>query len=422
LKRLTKIISSLFLLLVIVPIGISAQDRYAGLPQTSTLEGFPQIGYPSALVDVRIYAAFDDPASGQFWAETFDKLLPRLRNGEIRVVVVPLFGAAGSVAGGRGAARAAICANDQQVFWQYADQLFGWLNQFGADAFAGERLFSGAQALGVNQGQWGTCFTSDGPDVILNDAQRAANGEVSFTGTPYVLVGDSPSLTDIDSLDFTIDLILREANDTFATQVAATPEATQDVDVYTFDALSGDRIEPPLTIDLPEGWQFAYDAIVLQDIDGVRPIPFALYTGPVTGGTGSIVLLWGFPNLIIGATPGGVVPPPDVWTDATRLLRLAIVETGCNVGTDLRRNYSVGGMQAIGTQFAAVGCPLLPDTRGWFAGLRPFNVNFVFYMYTDPITAMDGSAPDELQTILDTVQFVMPDPSELQPEATEAAS
>jgi hypothetical protein len=282
-------------------------------------------------------------------------------------------------------------------------------------------LFGGAQSLGVNQGQWGDCFTSDGPDVILNDAQRAANSEVSFTAVPYVLVGDSPSLTDADSLNFTIDLVLREANDDFSTQVAATPEATEETDMYTFDPLTGDNIAPPITIDLPQGWQHAYDAIVLQDIDGVRPIPFALYTGPVTGGMGSIVLLWGFPNLVVGAAAGGVIQP-DIWTDATRLLRLAIVETGCNVGTDLRRNYSVGGLQAIGTQFAAVGCPQLPDTRGWFAGLRPFNVNFVFYVYTDPIGAMDGSAPDELQAILDTVQFIMPDLSELTPEATTKAA
>jgi hypothetical protein len=36
---------------------------------------------------------------------------------------------------------------------------------------------------------------------------------------------------------------------------------------------------------------------------------------------------------------------------------------------------------------------------------------------------MDGSAPDELQAILDTVQFVMPDLSEMTPKATiEAGS
>jgi hypothetical protein len=138
-------------------------------------------------------------------------------------------------------------------------------------------------------------------------------------------------------------------------------------------------------------------------------VPFAFYQGPVTGGVGTIVLLWGFPNLVRANVPPGSDVQPDVWIDATRLLRLAIFEEGCNVGTDLRRNYSVGGMQAVGTQFAAVDCPELGDTRGWFAALRQFNVNFVFYIYTEPITAMDGAAQGELQAILDSVQFVLPE-------------
>lgn len=399
----------LLLLLVAAPVLAQDGDRYANLPQEQTLQGFPMLGYPSALVDVRLYASFDDPASVQFWAQSFDGLLQRVRNGEIRIVFVPLFGT-GEIAGGRGAARASICAVAQSVFWQYADLLFAWESEFGADAFSGERLLSGARDLGVDQGQWTTCFTSDGPDVILNDAQRAANNEATFSATPYVVIGDSSSLTDIDSLNFTIDLMLRQANADLATQTApeATPEATSEVDRYTFDPLAHEQIEPPLTITLPDGWSSGYDALVLQDIDGIRPIPFAVYTGPVTGGTGTIVLLWGFPNLI---NANSVAVEPDIWTDGTRLLRLAVVGDGCNVGTDLRRMYSVGGIQAIGTQFAAVDCPDLPDTRGWFAGVRQFNVNFVFYAYTEPIAAMDGSAPDEIQAILDTVQFVEPEAS-----------
>lgn len=403
----------LLLLLVAAPVFAQDGDRYANLPQEQTLQGFPMLGYPSALVDVRIYAAFDDPASAQFWAQSFDGLLQRIRNGEIRVIFVPLYGT-GEIAGGRGAARASICALEQNFFWQYTDRLFQWRTEFGADAFSGDRLLSGALDLGVGQGQWVECFASDGPDVILNDAQQTANNEATFSATPYVVVGDSPSLTDIDSLNFTIDLMLRQANNQLATQIApeATVEATEDVDRYTFDPLAHQQIDPPLTIALPEGWSSGYDALVLQDIDGIRPIPFAVYTGPVTGGTGTIVLLWGFPNLIKASS---ALIEPDIWTDSTRLLRLAVVGEGCNVGTDLRRSYSVGGIQAIGTQFAAVACPDLPDTRGWFAGLRQFNLNFVFYAFTEPIAAMDGSAPDEMQAILDTVQFVEP---EVTPEAS----
>ncbi len=401
---------------VAVPIAAQTPDPYAALPQTQSLQGFPDLGYPSALVNLSIYAAFDDPASGQFWQQNVDQLLPRVQNGEIRLVFVPLFGA-GSISGGRAAARAAICANEQGQFWEYAAQLFAWQDQYGADAFSGDRLVSGADAIGLNRAQWSSCLASSGADTILDDAAQAASSQASFTTTPFVMVNDLPSLTDADSLKFTIDLALQQANDQLAASLTeATPEATDAVDRYTYDPLTHNPIEPPLTLDLPAGWAHAYDSIVLQDIDGIRPIPFAIYQGPVTSGTGYIVLLWGFPNLVKVGSTGTDAIQPDVWTDATRLLRLAIVEQGCNVGTDLRRNYSVGGLQATGTQFAAVDCPELPDTRGWFAGLRQFNVNFVFYLYADPITAMDDeTTTQELQSILDTVQFVMP---EVTPEPT----
>jgi protein-disulfide isomerase len=410
--RFTFAILCLFLALPVAAQG----DRYSPAPQEISLQGFPQVGYPSALVDVKIYAAFDDAASAQFWAQTSDKLIQRVRNGEIRLIFVPLSGS-----GGRAAARAALCASEQGVFWPYADQLFAWQAQDGANAFPGERLVDGALALGVSQAQWNTCFTGSMPDAVLSDAQRAASSEVSFNATPYVVVGDSPSLTDWESLNYTINLALGKANSALATQIAATPEsdaaATREADTYTYNPLTGDHVAPPLSIQLPADWKYGYDALVLKDIDGIRPIPFAIYQGPVTGGTGTIVLLWGFPNLVVGAPSGGLAQP-DVWTDGTRLLRLAVFEEGCNVGTDLRRNYSIGGLQAIGTQFAAVGCPQLNDTRGWFAGLRQFNVNFVFYAYTDPIAAMDAAQP-QLQAILDTVQFIMP---EFTPEATAAVT
>src|SRR5690349_19458305 len=77
-----RLLPILLLLLIAAPIYAQSSDRYANLPQTLSLQGFPQLGYPSALVNVKIYAAFDDPASGQFWTQASDKLLQRVRNGE----------------------------------------------------------------------------------------------------------------------------------------------------------------------------------------------------------------------------------------------------------------------------------------------------------------------------------------------------
>ncbi len=178
----------------------------------------------------------------------------------------------------------------------------------------------------------------------------------------------------------------------------------------TIAPLLGEEIPPPMDIELPEDWMYAHNTLVISDIDALRSVPFALYTGPVTGGTGFIIMLWGFPNIASGnpLMPGG--GEADLLVDGLRLLHFAIIEPGCNPGTDLRREYSIGGLPAVGTLFAAVDCAEEPDTKGWFAGLQESNLNFVFYVYAYPIEAMDGPAPGEMQSILDTVRFRVPTP------------
>ncbi len=233
------------------------------------------------------------------------------------------------------------------------------------------------------------------------------------------------------------------------TTVASSPELTPTVeasaesteDVVQLPPVLGQSVNPPLDINLPKDWKVAEnDALIIPDVDGsIRSIPFVAYSGPIKGGTGTIVLLWGFPSLVnpFGANgtpsaadianaidpslaqaiggPTPAPPAPDLWSDGLRLLRLAIVEQGCNIGTDLKRTYSVGSLSGVGTQFAAVNCPdKLPDTRGWFVGLDSSGLNFIFYMYSDPIAAMD-TGHDDLQAILDTVTFHAPDAT---PEAT----
>jgi len=392
---------------------VDGTDRYAALPQESTVQGFPQIGYPSAAVDVVLYSAFDDLASGTFYRDSFPTLLARVRSGEIRLIFVPLSGR-GTLSGGRGAARAALCAGEQGAFWRFHDLLFDWQAQFPAEPFAGDRLLTGAAAVGIDQSLWNECLLADRADLRLDDAARFASNEPNFTSTPYVTINGAPSLTDAESLDFTINLMAQRFNEsvlatTAPEDAAATPEITIDPNMAATLAplITQEGAPPPFDITLPEGWGRAYSTIVLQDIDAIRNIPFALYQGPVTGGMGTIIVLWAFPNLIPSGGLTGADVPPDLYIDGTRLLRLAVVEERCNIGTDLRREYSVGGLAAVGTSFAAVDCPGQPNTRGWFAGLQQFNLNFVFYVYAEPLAAMDVAEP-EMQALLDSVRFVLP--------------
>jgi hypothetical protein len=146
--------------------------------------------------------------------------------------------------------------------------------------------------------------------------------------------------------------------------------------------------------------------------NGLGFLPFTIYRGPVTGGTGYIALIWGFRN-VTTATPlqeGGA--QVFLRGDAIRLLNMALIDPGCNIGIDDDREFIVAGEPAIGAYFAAVDCPpledgspALDDIRGWFAITQRENVNFAFYTYTEPVEALDGPAQQELQTMVENLRI-----------------
>lgn len=204
---------------------------------------------------------------------------------------------------------------------------------------------------------------------------------------------------------------LLTAQDSSATPPAdMTPPPPDGTPIFV-DPLLGLPIAPPIEIDLPEGWLYGYDTILYNEIDGtVDSVPFALYTGEVTGGTGTIVLVWGYDSVTTGIQfdPNfGVVRP---WVDGLRILRTIIFDARCNIGTAPRRDYTVGNLPAYGTTFNVVDCPGgQPDTRGWFAATNIESINFAFYVYIDPLPPAGAPSEQELQAILDSVVFRVAD-------------
>lgn len=368
--------------------------------QQRTAEGFPVLGESSAPVSLAVYCDYGAAACAAFQSDVFPALLPGLADGDISLTFIPLADV-GTLPNGRNAARAALCAGETDAFWPLHTALFAAAGSGSETPFEPEALRDLAAGVGLDTDLWQECLLSDRPDTLLDAAQTSASQQATFDGMtlPYVLVNGVASLPDRESLLATIAQALAQPTPTLD------PEATEPPLIVTVEPLLGEQIPPPLEITLPDGWRFGYDTFILSDVDGaIRTIPLAVYTGPIPGGQGTIVLLWGFPNLMganmFSATPDG----PDLWTDGLRLLRLAIIEQGCNIGTDLRRTYPIGGQSAAGTQFSAVDCPELPDTRGWFAGVQENGINFVFYAFSDPIDAMT-TGQDSLQRILDSVTF-----------------
>ena len=189
------------------------------------------------------------------------------------------------------------------------------------------------------------------------------------------------------------------------------PESTPEITdiIIVIEPSEGQEIDPPISITLPDGWISQNGTLLIQDITGLRLLPYTVYSGDIPNGIGTIVLLWGFESIgLVNNLLDVNISLISPYMDGLRLLRLALVEPQCTVGTDVERDIPIGDQIGRGTGFAAVNCPETADTRGWFVGLTVDNLNFVFYVFADPIGAMDG-AEEFLQDILETVDFRVDD-------------
>ncbi len=185
------------------------------------------------------------------------------------------------------------------------------------------------------------------------------------------------------------------------TPVPVTPSATP----LKVDTFTGLVIQPPLTIQLPEGWTTLYDTALVNEMGELNYVPIAVYTGPVSGGKGTIALVWNFSSIASANPFDASYGQINLLSDGERLLRQLVIEIGCNVGLEpARTDLKLGGLPAAGRFWSAVTCPAgMPDTRGWYVAREDMQIGFVFYAFTDPIDAMNGAAKQELQAILDTV-------------------
>jgi protein-disulfide isomerase len=396
-----------------------ATDRYAGLPQAATALGFPQLGFPSAPVSLVVYSGFDCADCLTFYNETLPSVLQRIRNGEALLTFVPLFDAQGT-GNGETAARAALCAGEQGAFWDYHDYLFGLANS-GATEYTSDTLVAGVTTLGLDRTAWDSCMLSARTNATLTSARNSLNAQFAdasaITSSVLAVFANNRNIP-FDTASVTAGINMEAARVNAAVEAALsaadtpdpalTPDALSTAPVVvTLNPLQGQPIPPPITLDLPDGWGSGNDILVLNDVTGIQSIPFSVYTGPLAGGTGTIVLLWAFPSLVAGNPLDTSAVQVDTFTDGVRLLRLAVIEQGCNIGVFDQRDYTVGGLAAVGAPFSAVTCPATPDTQGWFAGLRFNEVGFIFYAFVDPIDSFSNARP-QLQAILDSVRFVTP--------------
>ncbi len=169
------------------PVSEETVNIYADIPQSITENGFPLLGDPEAPVQVSEFSSFDCPHCGTFYQTVTPMIVTRARAGDVAFTYIPLYGT-GGIPNGQGAARAALCAGEQDAFWVFHSALFDWQQSFGNQAYASNRLSSGIDSLRIDRSAWDACMSSDRPDAVLLEANTQASRTEGFRGTPTVLV------------------------------------------------------------------------------------------------------------------------------------------------------------------------------------------------------------------------------------------
>ena len=114
------------------------------------------------------------------------------------------------------AARAARCAEDQGMFWEFHDELFRNQARWAVDPAPAGRFAEYAESVGMNEGEFSSCVNSDAHAELVT-ANMQLGQVMGVNGTPTIFVNVRGQRTrqtpgfDIQSIQTTIDLMLAEA-------------------------------------------------------------------------------------------------------------------------------------------------------------------------------------------------------------------
>ncbi|MBL4835619.1 MAG: thioredoxin domain-containing protein [Pseudomonas sp.] len=171
------------------PIGLpTVPDDQPPFPAEADRFGM-QLGDSDAPVVVREFADYQCPACARF-AGTIDQLKREyIDTGKVRLVFfeMPLAQHANAMP----AAMAARCAGQQDAYWGMHDALFG--NQASwAGVSDPSELFAGyAQDLGLREGRFQRCMTSEQTRSRVEDSLAVAK-QLRVASTPTVIVDNIP--------------------------------------------------------------------------------------------------------------------------------------------------------------------------------------------------------------------------------------
>ncbi|MCI0713906.1 MAG: DsbA family protein [Chloroflexi bacterium] len=167
-----------------VPLPDNWDTVYEGLPQTESPEGYPQLGDPSAPIEVLEFSSFTCPACNQLHETTISNLHDFVESGNVRIVYVPVNNIGG--AGADETARAGYCAQKQDMFWEMHDVMFYWQERVNPSE---RRLNAAAEEIGMDADAFGECLDSgDTRDAVERGMQEFQSR--GLNSTPVVYLND----------------------------------------------------------------------------------------------------------------------------------------------------------------------------------------------------------------------------------------
>ncbi len=165
---------------------------YDGLEQSVSEDGLPQLGSADAPLTINMYESFGCGYCARFSEGQMLDILPNVAAGEVKLVFVTVtneFSVAASVG--------AYCAQQQDMFWEMHDVLFGLLQEHGSTAFEIQRILLAAEDLGLDGDAFQTCMGDQATYTQLEAVnamfyELASEYEGTVTGTPTLTFNGEP--------------------------------------------------------------------------------------------------------------------------------------------------------------------------------------------------------------------------------------
>jgi protein-disulfide isomerase len=169
-------------------------------------------GNPDAPITVLEFADFQCPACGQF-AREHAPLIERgyVDGGNVKVAFYD-FPLVSIHPHAFLAARAGRCAEDQDGFWEYHDEIFRNQRDWSSQADPSGSFVEYAETVGLNGGDFRECLNSDRHAELIT-AQMELARQLRLSGTPTVMINQGGGMaTRLASFDFgTVSEALDEA-------------------------------------------------------------------------------------------------------------------------------------------------------------------------------------------------------------------